>query len=342
MFCYGRLFGSERPVAGSASPFQGRDKSTGPELAYTAGAFPWTVRGEQPRPEPNSVTLSVTHEICRNYPPDKYTFTSETGIVSSQGTGHSTLGFTVLGTTASAGGLLYEEAAMRTVLVAIGATFLLGALLSYTLSSRRYLPAVVHESVYADMATTGWALIETYDLQETLVYVPRTDREQVAALFIPEHREYSVPKSSELDPLLITDPDGGVRGVSLRPSGDTLYARFEAMLDGDVSDTPVELGVQLTDGLVEGFELADRASPDVSSTDNIVEFAIDGCAYDPSAGLDDPIQSFLAVGLAAGLETPVVVDSTVSGAVQCDYVVRCRWFDTADRRTHERVGPHTV
>jgi hypothetical protein len=245
----------------------------------------------------------------------------------------SAFGFAVLGIAVSAGGILYEEAEMRTVLVAVGATFLLGAVLTYALGSERYLPAVVHESVYADMAENEAALIDTYDLQDTFVYVPHSGRNHTASLFIPRDPEFTVPAESELDSLFVSDFDGELRGLSLRPSGDRLHSHFEDMLGGEASDVPSQLGIQLADGLVEGFGLADRASPEVRPVDNAVEFVVDGCVCNPTTRPDDPAQSFLAVGLAAGLDVPVVADSRATDGDR--HVIRCRWFENTEQRTRE-------
>jgi len=247
--------------------------------------------------------------------------------VSSKKSVRTAFRFGVLGVATGIGGFLSSDSEIQIILISLAAVFLFGALLAYTLSSGRYLQWVVHESVYADMAANETALVDSFDLQERLMYVPRSGRDPAVSLFVPKHADFTMPRDSELDSLLVRTANGAIRGVSLRPSGGRLYSRFEEMLETELSDNPSELAAQLADGLVEGFELVDSVNPKFESAHGILTFGIDGCPYDLSAGLEDPVQSFLAVGIAVGLDIPVTVESTVTDGDQHDFVVQYRWVE---------------
>jgi len=253
--------------------------------------------------------------------------------VDSQTAIRSALGFAILGVVASVGSFVSGGAARQAVLGAVAATFFFGALLTYVLSSEQYLPATVHESISADMAENGVALIDAYDLEETFVYLPRQDPSRHACVFVPKNPDYRLPNDRELDSLLVTSPDDDLRGVSLRPTGATLVSRFRSMLEGELSSASNELAAQLADGLVEGYELADHVDL-VRSGEESIEFGVSGSVHGDSSGFDDPIQSFLAVGLTAGLDLPVVVESTSSDESQYEYTVTCRWV--TDERANTR------
>lgn len=211
-------------------------------------------------------------------------------------------------------------------MVAVGATFLFGALLTYVLSSEPFVRATIHKSVYSDVAKNQGALLNEYGARGPFIYIPRPEREQAASLFVPKNADYRLPQRHQLNELFVENGDERQRGVSLRPTGDTLFSRFQAMLDGEVSGEAGDLVAQLTEGITKGFELVDDVDPEVSPERGVVEFGLTGFDYASFDRADDPVQSFLGVGLAVGLGTPVKSTAGIDEG-KYNYVIRYRWLD---------------
>ncbi|PSP40908.1 hypothetical protein BRC68_16330 [Halobacteriales archaeon QH_6_64_20] len=191
------------------------------------------------------------------------------------------------------------------------------ALLRFLTPERR-VRAAVSEHVYTDLAANEAALVEAYGLHDARIYVPVQDAEirdaegdSPVRLFVPRHAEYEVP-ADELQSLLVASDVEQRRGLSLLPSGGRLFGEFESMLGNDLSDSPGELATQLADGITEGLELADRVTSDVRSAERRIDFGITDSVHGPVDRFDHPVQSFLAVGLAVGLDRPVVTETTTS------------------------------
>lgn len=239
----------------------------------------------------------------------------------------SALGFLVVGLGAAVGGYLRLDTVAGMLLIAVGATFLFGSIAAYTLDADQYLSVTVHESVYTDMVANQAALVDEHGLLNTLVYIPRSRSDQYPVLFIPKYPDHTLPRDPELDVMFTGSEADRSAGVALRPLGATLARRFESMLAGELSDTPEELAVQLSAGLTEGFELANRVETDVQSDDDVVLFDVTETVCDRSDGIEDPVQSFLAVGLAMGLEMPVAVESRTNESAKDGYSLRCRWVE---------------
>ena len=256
-----------------------------------------------------------------------------------------TLAFAGLGLLAAAGAATYPDS--QTVLFALSGTFFFAAILVSFLTPERRVRATVSEDIYTGLAANEAALIEAYDLQGTQIYVPRNrgddsdsgtiDDSVPAWLFVPRYADYGLPSGDELESVLVvSNADQGL-GLSLIPSGSRLFREFESMLKSDLSGSPDDIAVQLADGATEGFELADRIIPNVEAGKRRVTFGVIDSAYGPVDRVDHPIQSFLAIGLAVGLDRPVVVETTVAEG-RSDYVITCRW-EIVDRVDDgERTG----
>lgn len=91
-----------------------------------------------------------------------------------------------------------------------------------------------------------------------------------------------------------------------RPTGGALLAAFNRDLSEKLSAHPEILFDQLTTAVTNVFELADRVPVLVLDTDRLI-VRIEENAYGPADRFDHPIVSFLAVGLATGLDSPVSV-----------------------------------
>lgn len=190
------------------------------------------------------------------------------------------------------------------VLIALGGTFVFAGIISYTLSAERTLPTAVGESLYGSVDANERALVEEYGLSSDAVYIPQSGREPSATVVYRWSND--VPLPDESAGLGLYAIDGELTGISLYPSSSDLFDHFERTLVDEVSHLPEQLVMQLSEALTDGFELADDVVSTYDSTNGLLEFEMNGLALNREAGFDNPIQSFLAVGVACGLDCPVV------------------------------------
>jgi len=216
------------------------------------------------------------------------------------------LGLFAVGALAVLGGLALPSS--RTVLFALGGTGLFGAVLTYFLTPEQFVAADTGERIYAAFAETGRELVAELGLRDDRVYAPvRTGDDSVAGvrLFVPQRGDYVVPDPEKLDSLFVVTDDEFGRGVALPPTGGALYREFASAMTTEVADRPGPLGEQLADALVEGFELAESARPDVDPDDGRLTVELSGLVYGAADRFDHPAASFLAVGVAAELGAAV-------------------------------------
>jgi hypothetical protein len=236
------------------------------------------------------------------------------------------------GVLALVGGVIFAD--VRAILYVLFWTFLFAVVLFRFLTPERRVRATVAEKVYAAPAANTAALVEADDQANAHVYVPkRAERpdDVPARLVVSPHYSLdseSIDATSPEPSFEFLDTDRP-REVSLQPSGGRLFREFESMLRGDLSESPDELAVQLADGVTEGLELADRVVLSAGPTERQVAFEVADSPYGPVDRFDHPVQSFLAVGLAAGLARPVVAETTAKEG-DSGYAVRCRW-ETSER-----------
>lgn len=239
------------------------------------------------------------------------------------------LGLAAVGVVAGVGALAFP--ASRTVLFALAGTGLFAAVLTYYLTPERFIAAAVGERVYAATASTGDELIADLGLTDVALYVPTADvgDESFAPvrLFVPQHRNYAVPDADALDSALVVSDDERGRGVSLLPTGAGLFREFETSLAGDLAADPATLAAQLGDALVEDFELVDSASVEYDAETDRVTVAVIGSAYGPVTRFDHPVASFVATGLAVGLQTPVRLEAVDADDERGRYLVTCDLSD---------------
>ncbi|AGB38642.1 hypothetical protein [Natronococcus occultus] len=232
------------------------------------------------------------------------------------------LGLVAIGLCAVAGGVIFPDS--RELLLALGATGLFGGLLTYYLTPEQFVAASVGERVYAAWAANGESLAAELGLREDRVYVP-DERADTARLYVPARAEFEPPTDAD-GPVVV---DRGSHGLLVAPTGATLFEEFERVLSGDLASRPEPLAVQLADGVVEQFELADGADPDVDAAGGRVTVGISGSAFGAVDRFDHPIASFLAVGLAVGLDRPVVL-AVEDGDDRADWLVTCRFEPDED------------
>ena len=248
------------------------------------------------------------------------------------------LGLFVLGLFAGAGAALFPP--VRDVLIALAGIGLFSAVLIYFLTPERFLAASIGESVYSAHARSVEELIADLGLEDIYVYVPIGG--QGTRLFVPQHADYRIPSEDDLDSALVVPDDERTRGVSLHPTGGDLSAEFERTVSGDLAEEPTELGQQLTDGLVEAFELVDSANvspasavdednesqlpgPEGNGTEGRITIDVTGNVYGDGASVDHPVTSVVACSLARQLATPIIADVIPSSDADIDYHVTCRW-----------------
>lgn len=230
-------------------------------------------------------------------------------------------GLGVIGGVAVVGAALLP--AVREVLLVLGAIGLFGAVLTYYLTPGRFVAAETGERIYATLDDTIAALATQLDLTEERVYVP-VDGMPPVRLFIPVHERYEVPDQAALaDPLVVDDTDSR-RGLAIVPGGAYLFEEFERTLTGQFGADARTATTQLGDGLVEGFELAEAVETTVNAGDGRVTVGIEGSVYGGAERFENPLASFVAVGLAHALETPVRT-TVQSDETPGSLTVTCHW-----------------
>ena len=225
------------------------------------------------------------------------------------------------------GGLAFLGAglipSLRELLLALGGTGLFGAFLTYYLTPERFVAASVGEAVYGTLAENLGSVAGELELSDTTVYVPCGD--PGVRLYLPEQPPDAagLPGSEDLRDTFVVM--SGHRGLSLRPSGESLRREF-VETTSPVPEAPGELVGAVCEALVEQFELVDAADPSVGDSGRATVRITDS-AYGPVERLDHPVASLLATALADAIGTPVeleVVPSEDGGSL-----VTCRW-ETAD------------
>lgn len=231
------------------------------------------------------------------------------------------VGFVIIGSVALLGALLFPEE--RTVLLALGATGVFGAVLTSFLTPERFIPATVGELVYGTAAENLAHLIAALGLQDERIYVPVDTAEDISVrLFVPQQSAYDIPDSNALDDLFVLPDQRSERGLSVHPTGAPLFDELRSTLDVDLSDSPAILCQQVADTLVETFEIVDSLSTDVS--DGQLTVSVIGSAYGDVDRFDHPIGSMFATALATQLSTPVELEVRDADN-RAEALVVCRW-----------------
>ncbi|MFC6769180.1 hypothetical protein [Natrinema soli] len=230
-------------------------------------------------------------------------------------------GLALVGVVTALGAVAFPDG--REVLFALAAVGLFGGVLTYYLTPGTFVAADVGERIYAAMAANEAAIAGELGLGDDRIYVPAGEPVD-AHLYVPQQSTDELPTPDELDGPFLTEPDH--RGLSLEPTGGTLFEGFERALTEELATAPAPLATQLADGLVEQFELAAGAEPDVDVQSGRVTVAITASAFGAVDRFDHPIASFLAVGFVIGLGRPIRLEVT-PGDERSDWLVTCRWDD---------------
>ncbi|AGB33757.1 hypothetical protein C488_15717 [Natrinema pellirubrum DSM 15624] len=235
-------------------------------------------------------------------------------------------GLALVGVLAGLAGLVFAD--VRDVLFSLAAVGLFGGVLTYYVTPETFIAAGVGEQTYAALARNEASIAAELGLTDDRVYVP-TDTAEDVRLYIPQRTTDELPDITDRSGPIATDPDQ--RGLVLEPTGAGLFESFERTLTDDLATAPEPLAMQLTDGLVEQFELADSAESDVDASGGRVTVAIVDSAFGAVDRFDHPIASFLAVGFGTGLERPIRLEVT-AGDDRSDWLVTCRWDFSVDEQ----------
>lgn len=223
----------------------------------------------------------------------------------------TSIGFAVLGIVSLGGAILFPDA--RVVLLALGGTGVFLGVLTWYITPEQFVATSIAERIFRAFAETLARLQGELGLSDVNVYVPLSDSIEgapTAVLFIPARTdEYRLPNEAALHGQLIHADPTDSRGIAVRPTGAGLYEEFEQALSEPLATDPSHLVDQLTDGLVEQFELVTQATPQEPITDDEVIIRVAGAEIGRLDDVDHPAVSFLATGLAHGLGSPVEVEA---------------------------------
>lgn len=225
--------------------------------------------------------------------------------------------------------------AASTVLFALAGTGVFGGVLTYFLTPERFISADVGQRVYTATAESFERLCSELGLSDRRVYVAaetETETETETAtqapteswLFVPQTQETAIPEPDAFESTLLVED--GHRGLSVRPTGSGLFAAFNNSLTEPLGTTADTVCAQLSDAIVEDFELAQTVEYDTDPDNGRASLQLTEALYGAGNRFDHPIVSLLAVGLATGLEKPVETEVTATEPLS----VTLRWEPSAD------------
>lgn len=228
---------------------------------------------------------------------------------------------------AGVGGLVFPN--VRATLFGLAGIGAVMAILIYYLTPTQVATAAVGERAYATLALTGDAISADLGVQDTTIYVPTAAADGTAPvaarLFLPLHTEYTLPQPADLESVFVVETDDQTRGLSLPPTGALLLREFHQTMVDDLAGTPTALGEQLTAAVVEGFELAGDAVVDVDEAAGSATLGVRESTFGALDRFDHPLPSFVATGLAVGLQTPVELASITTDASEFEYLITYTW-----------------
>lgn len=192
---------------------------------------------------------------------------------------------------------------IRRLLIVLGAIGIFGGVLTYYLTPERVVTVDVSESIYNAHHAVGNQLVDELGLTDTRIYLPVRDE---VRLFIPKHREFELPTENSL---FITNDDS-TRGVTLRPTGESLATELRTATPSGTNPPFVAAIRQAGDAVVEQFEIADHVdiTTDASDAETKVIIEISGAAFGRLSKFDHPIVSMIGTTAADELDTAIRVN----------------------------------
>jgi len=235
------------------------------------------------------------------------------------------------------------------VLFALAGIGVFGGVFTYFLTPDRFIPADLGERVYAATAASYERICADLGLSARRVYVPldRPNNDSASKemrgkeptrltlynvrLFVPQRADAEIPDNFTLrENAFVVDARNQTHGLSVIPTGSGLYDAFMNSLDGSLEDEPQELYRQLSDCVVEDFELARSTTVDIDRERGRMSVEFADALYDDRSRFDHPIASFFAVGLANGLNLPIEMTITSTAPLSVTF----RWDDETTSQTH--------
>ena len=229
---------------------------------------------------------------------------------------HTALGLAGVGLLAGVLGVIITPA--QQVLFALAGIGVFAAVLTWFLTPEQFIPVGIGEAVYEPLAENLDAVAGELGLSGNRIYL---EQSQGSRLYIPEGETTTVPE--ELASVFRIGDSPEETGIALQPTGSRLVDEFEETHSGPLPETPAELSTHLVEGLVDGIELATDVETTVDTENNQITFEVTDPQFGSLAQFDHPVQSFLALGVARGLETPVEVEKVLSSADS--ELVTVRW-----------------
>lgn len=234
------------------------------------------------------------------------------------------LGFAVLGLLATAASVRFSS--MRTVLLALGGTGLFAALLTWFVTPERFVSAGVGDAVYEALARNHERFCRELGLSDERVYVPTDDSATGVRLYVPQDASGTIPDPAELESLFVVTDEAATRGVSLQPTGETLFREFEAARSGPLASDPAELVAQVREAVVEQFEIASGLRTDLDVEGGRLTLDVIDGSYGAITRFDDPVVSTVAVAIARGLHRPIRLELANEDG---ETIATLRWNDDA-------------
>jgi len=213
------------------------------------------------------------------------------------------------------------------VLFALAGIGLFSGVLTYYLRPEGVVAGDLGTRVYAATARSYDGLCADLGLSDRRLYVPvgATDAAGAARLFVPQRAEMDPPDAATLTDETIIDDASGTAGLSVRPTGGGLFAACRPTLNGPLGEEPSTVAQQLSETVVESFELAQSVATDVDAEGGQLSVRIIEPVYEHRSGFDHPLVSFFAVGLAAGLDRPIEATVTETDP----FVIALEWETAA-------------
>lgn len=294
-----------------SSPTQATNDTSGAAAAETAANEPDEATREE---------LTVQLELLRE---QNQRLRDEYRRAQQQTYRRSALGLLGVGIVAVLGGIVLP--ASQQVLFALGGTGVFAGVLTYYLTPERFITATVSEGVYDATTADREAILNELELTGTPVYVPAAEpRVYLSEAPTQDTNDESLPEQDALSEFFVTT-GSGAPGVAMTPTGKPLFEEFNQSVSGALGSTPQALLTQLTDGLVEDLELVDGVDTSVNAKEGRATLELTEVTYGDPDRFDHPVNSFVATGLAVGLERPVRIEITQTEPP----VVTYRWETTS-------------
>ncbi|WP_152436296.1 hypothetical protein [Halosimplex carlsbadense] len=181
------------------------------------------------------------------------------------------------------------------------------------LSSGFRHPVEVGQSLYGATVENRAAVVDHFAVTGHRTYVPTGERPVDARLYVGGTMDQPVPPAEKLDSLVVGSDDR--RALSLVPTGRGLARDFEPAVT-DLPDEDRAVVQALLEGVTDYYELAEStgleriADLDVADRRRVT-VRVRGETVGDAGELDNPVQSFIGVGLAVAMGTPIESESTV-------------------------------